>query len=743
MTTTDIFCGSAGRALASGDTSTRVILTGPGANAKLNLEHICKPLLTSMPRKFHDLIEIACYVYVADQLTDRQGRRDGSDHGRLWRRSFHFRVPVREPDFWNTTEVMDTLVSTLGFLSDDTYTFSFTKDPEPTPIQTYFPFPDHQSWGTVDDVVLFSGGLDSLSGALEQILRHQQRLILVTHAPCSKYEAWHKLLREQITQRAGDKAPFFIKVAASKQDEEPAEFTQRSRSFLYASLATTVANVVGKSRIRFFENGVTSLNLPINGQIIGARATRTTHPETLRRFAKLFSLIVGVDFQVENPYQWRTKADIIRQIVELKCQGMIENATSCAHSWIQPRKTSHCGTCSQCVDRRLAAIAAGATDYDHEHLYKTNLFTDALRDRKTTRDRTLVGSYAQTAMRWAKMTEVELLISEGELGQILAALPGSPSQNATNVIKLIHRHAREVQGAITSGIAMHSAAMVARAIDADSFIHMVVGLERGEVDPKAATDPTSTAESTVTNACPNWFKPDGKRVFVKLGSDGPHPVANLAGMQILRCVIAQPDTPITCQALARILYEQHAHLLKRREGALQRQVTIIDEHDREVAAWEAAYGEVAQDADTIVDAEAGVEVTDMETIRSVREEIDNLKQELKSNPSSRRRETIEREIATAEAYLRKATRPGRPEESKRVNQARVKLEQAIARNLKTALKELHRASPALARFFDTPKKGGHVATGYQICFAPPAEAREWDIAETTLAKLFQHGAVAT
>jgi len=89
MTTTDIFCGSAGRSLAVGDTRTRVILTGPGANAKLNLEHICKPLLTSMPRKFHDLIEVASYVYVADQLTDRQGRRDGSDHGRLWRRKSH------------------------------------------------------------------------------------------------------------------------------------------------------------------------------------------------------------------------------------------------------------------------------------------------------------------------------------------------------------------------------------------------------------------------------------------------------------------------------------------------------------------------------------------------------------------------------------------------------------------------------------------------------------------------------
>jgi hypothetical protein len=67
------------------------------------------------------------------------------------------------------------------------------------------------------------------------------------------------------------------------------EYTQRSRSFLYAALGATVAAMVGRDRIRFYENGVVSLNLPVSAQAIGARATRTTHPRVLNGFAELFT----------------------------------------------------------------------------------------------------------------------------------------------------------------------------------------------------------------------------------------------------------------------------------------------------------------------------------------------------------------------------------------------------------------------------------------------------------------------
>ncbi|MDA2915155.1 hypothetical protein MYX77_14610, partial [Acidobacteriia bacterium AH_259_A11_L15] len=83
--------------------------------------------------------------------------------------------------------------------------------------------------------------------------------------------------------------PLHIPVWINKDEALGREPTQRSRSFLYASLATAVAGVFGLRRIRFYENGVVSLNLPISAQVIGARATRSTHPKALKAFERLFS----------------------------------------------------------------------------------------------------------------------------------------------------------------------------------------------------------------------------------------------------------------------------------------------------------------------------------------------------------------------------------------------------------------------------------------------------------------------
>ena len=68
------------------------------------------------------------------------------------------------------------------------------------------------------------------------------------------------------------------------------EGTHRSRFFLFAALGMATAIAFGQKRVSFYENGVVSLNLPPVGNVLGTRATRTTHPQTLRRFESLFSI---------------------------------------------------------------------------------------------------------------------------------------------------------------------------------------------------------------------------------------------------------------------------------------------------------------------------------------------------------------------------------------------------------------------------------------------------------------------
>ena len=53
-------------------------------------------------------------------------------------------------------------------------------------------------------------------------------------------------------------------------------------------LGAAVAHSSGLDGVSFYENGIVSINLPLCGQEVGGRATRTTHPQSLHGFEKIF-----------------------------------------------------------------------------------------------------------------------------------------------------------------------------------------------------------------------------------------------------------------------------------------------------------------------------------------------------------------------------------------------------------------------------------------------------------------------
>ena len=136
-------------------------------------------MFRGVPPLFHDLLEIATYVYSVDQVV-RRGADDVDSFGDGWRRDLHFMVPVRNPDFWNCAEVQETLCSTLGFLSDDQYQFDFVKLDQDHQFQEYLEFNDtQQMYGMPEQVVMFSGGLDSLAGAIDEVVNQKRRVLLM------------------------------------------------------------------------------------------------------------------------------------------------------------------------------------------------------------------------------------------------------------------------------------------------------------------------------------------------------------------------------------------------------------------------------------------------------------------------------------------------------------------------------------------------------------------------------------
>jgi Queuosine biosynthesis protein QueC len=135
---------------------------------------------------------------------------------------------------------------------------------------------------------------------------------------------------------------------------------------VFASLATAIGRMLGKRRILMCENGIVSLNLPIARQLVGARASRTTHLKALACFGLLFEMLFGEPTCVDNPFFWQTKAEVVKIVGDHSCSHLLASTISCSHVYQMSNEQPHCGECSQCIDRRFGVLGAGLETDDPE-----------------------------------------------------------------------------------------------------------------------------------------------------------------------------------------------------------------------------------------------------------------------------------------------------------------------------------------------------------------------------------------
>jgi hypothetical protein len=466
-----ILCGPAleGRLPVADARPLRLRLWGPHQNVYLTIEDVRRGMWREIPAAFLDLIELATYVYCADQAVRRGGPSD-SRFGQDWRRRFFFRATVREPDLWRGEAVRELLARTLGFLSEDEYLFDFEPLTGGPQAPSYFSLSPEVGGGDPEEVVLFSGGLDSLGGAVREAVTDRRRIALVNHRPTTKLARRHRALLARLGEHAREDLPTHIPVRINKKKVLSCEHTQRSRSFLYASLGAAVATMLGLRRIRFYENGVVSLNLPPSAQVVGARATRTTHPQVLNGFAELFTRLAGKPFAVENPFRWETKAAVVRLIAGAGCRDLIRHSTSCTHTWEMTKEHSHCGTCSQCIDRRFAVLAAGEEAADPAGAYKVDLLTGPREDGNP---RTMLAAYLESASRIADMSAVEFFGRYGEASRVFRHVEGDAEAAAVKIFNLYRQHAREVNKVVEQTLGQYATQIRRRELPPSCLIRLV------------------------------------------------------------------------------------------------------------------------------------------------------------------------------------------------------------------------------------------------------------------------------
>lgn len=303
------------------------------------------------------------------------------------------------------------------------------------------------------EVILFSGGLDSFAGAVEE-LTEGRSVALVSHRSASKIASAQKRLVIQLRDRFGTDRVLHVPVWANLNGSLGLEPTHRTRSFLFAALGAVTARLFGVDRIKFFENGVVSLNLPPVAQVVGARATRTTHPKVLAGFRKVLSEVCQRPIDVVNPFIWMTKAEVVSRIYANGLGNPIRDSRSCTRVHDMTTLHPHCGRCSQCIDRRFAILAAGQEHEDPEEAYEVDLFTG---ERPARPDREMALAYVRSASDVNQMADVAFFSRYGEASRAIGFFPQPASTVAESIFDLHRRHAAAVCRVFEQAISSHAA----------------------------------------------------------------------------------------------------------------------------------------------------------------------------------------------------------------------------------------------------------------------------------------------
>ncbi|MAQ83681.1 MAG: hypothetical protein CMH12_10660 [Maritimibacter sp.] len=441
-----------------------------------------------------DLFDIAAAVLALDG-TIKRGSPIRPQMGSDWRRQFDVTMHVRNPMLWNSAEVMEALTDAVQFLTEDSFTFLFHQVAIENTAQPFLDLDPAGAAFHAENVILFSGGLDSYAGALEVLSTTQSSVILVTHRSAQKVIPRQVELGGYLASRFPGRV-LHIQVLARRVGPEAEDSTQRSRSFFFAALAQLVAAAFGAKRICFFENGIISHNLPLTPQIVGSMATRTTHPLSLTKLNTLMKCLGDDLAPIENRYQWLTKTDVVRRIAENGGAEKIAVAVSCTSIREQTTLHTHCGACSQCLDRRFAILAAGLEAHDFETDYHTDVLFGS---RDGDASRTMALEWTRHTFRLSAMDETEFMKEFGlELTRIARGHPTMPASAVISQTREMHsRHSRSVRDALNRIVVDHSDDLLAQSLPATSLLVMWLGQPAGNAD-RLPEDPRTSVEPRAT-----------------------------------------------------------------------------------------------------------------------------------------------------------------------------------------------------------------------------------------------------
>lgn len=319
-----------------------------------------------------DFFLVSAIVYGVDNLLSRAiYSNDG------WTRDVDVEFPVNNLSVWSGKE--EKLKQILDFLTGDNWQVSFREIEDvnlfqPRTNRRKIPSYDKDS---IKSVSLFSGGLDSLIGVIDELekLSNNERILLVSHfdskSPGPNGDQ-RTLLRSLMIQYPNKIYWVQSKLALSRKDIDGNRVTiennYRSRSLFFIGLGCYLSPI---DDLIIPENGTISINNPLTPSRVSSLSTRTTHPYVLKNTQELLTEL-GLSTVIHNPYTFKTKGEMF---VECANQTLLKNiyqdSVSCGkrgrkQNWEVKTSIQECGICMPCIYRRAALNKAGL---DNENQY--------------------------------------------------------------------------------------------------------------------------------------------------------------------------------------------------------------------------------------------------------------------------------------------------------------------------------------------------------------------------------------
>lgn len=326
-----------------------------------------------------DFFLVSAIVYGVDNLLSRAiYSNDG------WTRDIEVEFPVNNLAVWSGKE--EKLKQILDFLTGDNWQISFREIEDvnlfqPRTNRRKIPSYDKDS---IKSVSLFSGGLDSLIGVIDELekLSNNERMLLVSHfdskspGPNRDQKILLKLLEKEYPNKI-----YWVqsKLSLSRKDINgnriSVENNYRSRSLFFIGLGCYLSPI---DKLIIPENGTISINYPLTPSRVSSLSTRTTHPYVLKNTQELFKELM-LSTIIYNPYSFKTKGEMFVECTnQTLLKNIYHNSVSCGkrgrkQNWKVKNGVQECGICMPCIYRRAALNKAGL---DNENQYG-NFITNA------------------------------------------------------------------------------------------------------------------------------------------------------------------------------------------------------------------------------------------------------------------------------------------------------------------------------------------------------------------------------